>query len=71
MRGPFWERRLNHDYNDILSALSAEGAEFLIASAYALGAHGISRATGDIDIWLRPTPENATRVMRSHERNGK
>jgi len=62
------ERRLNRDYNDILSALSAEGAEFLIVGAYALAAHGIPRATGDIDIWVRPTPENAMRVMRALKR---
>jgi hypothetical protein len=61
---------LNRDYNDILSALSAEGAEFLIVGAYALGAHGIPRATGDIDIWVRPTPENAMRVMRALKRFG-
>ena len=64
------ERRLNRDYNDILSALSAEGAEFLIVGAYALAAHGIPRATGDIDIWVRPTPENAMRVMRALKRFG-
>jgi hypothetical protein len=42
---------LNCDYNDILSALSAEGAEFLIVGAHASGAHGIPRATGDIGLW--------------------
>ncbi len=61
---------MNRDYNDILSALSAEGAEFLIVGAYALGVHGIPRATGDIDIWVRPTPENAGRVMRALKRFG-
>jgi hypothetical protein len=61
---------LNRDYSDILSALSAEGAEFLIVGAYAVGAHGIPRATGDIDIWVRPTPENAKRVMRALKQFG-
>jgi hypothetical protein len=61
---------LNRDYNEILSALCAEGAEFLIVGAYAVGAHGIPRATGDIDIWVRPTPENASRVMRALKRFG-
>ena len=70
MRGPSLESRLNRDYNDILSALSAEGAEFLIVGAYALSAHGIPRATGDIDIWVRPTRENAKRVMRALQRFG-
>ena len=61
---------MNRDYNEILSALCAEGAEFLIVGAYAVGAHGIPRATGDIDIWVRPTPENASRVMRALKRFG-
>jgi hypothetical protein len=70
MRGPFVESRLNRDYNDILSALCAEGAEFLVVGAYAVGVHGIPRATGDIDIWVRPTSENARRVMRALKRFG-
>lgn len=61
---------MNRDYNDILSALCAEGAEFLIVGAYAVGVHGIPRATGDIDIWVRPTSENAVRVMRALKRFG-
>jgi hypothetical protein len=70
MRGPFVESRLNRDYSDVLSALCAEGAEFLIVGAYAVGVHGIPRATGDIDIWVRPTSENAIRVMRALKRFG-
>ena len=41
---------MNPDFRDILSALSAEGAEFLIVGAYALAAHGMPRATKDLDI---------------------
>jgi hypothetical protein len=70
MRGPFVESRLNRDYSDVLSALCAEGAEFLIVGAYAVGVHGIPRATGDIDVWVRPTSENAKRVMRALKRFG-
>jgi hypothetical protein len=53
---------VNPDYNDMLSALLNAGAEFLVVGAYAMAAHGFPRATGDIDIWVRPTPENAARV---------
>ncbi|HTJ46672.1 MAG TPA: hypothetical protein VL463_31415 [Kofleriaceae bacterium] len=49
----------------MLSALSAAGADYLIVGAFALSAHGHVRATGDIDIWVRPTEENAKRVMRA------
>ena len=39
---------LNRDYAEMLSALSDEGAEFLIVGAYAMAAHGVPRATGDL-----------------------
>jgi hypothetical protein len=61
---------VNRNFRDILFALSAEGAEFLIVGAYALAAHGLPRATGDLDIWVRPTPENARRVWQALLRFG-
>lgn len=59
---------MNPHFRDMLSALCAEGVEFLVVGAYALAAHGIPRATGDIDIWIRPTAENAQRVWRALKR---
>ena len=56
---------LNPDYSDMLSALSEEGAEFLIVGAFALAAHGLPRATGDIDIWIGRSRENAERILRA------
>lgn len=56
---------MNPDFFDMLSALSGEGAEYLLVGAHALAAHGLPRATGDIDIWIRPSPENAERVWRA------
>jgi hypothetical protein len=56
---------LNRDFRDILLSLNEEKAEFLVVGAYALAAHGLVRATGDIDIWLRRSAENARRVLRA------
>lgn len=53
------------DFAEILSELSAAGAEFLIVGAHARAAYGEPRATKDFDIWVRPTPENAARVWRA------
>jgi hypothetical protein len=53
---------VNDDFAEILSALSAAGADFLLVGAHALAVHGFVRATGDLDIWVRPSPENAQRV---------
>ena len=53
---------LNEDYKEILQGLLDASVEFLLVGAYALAAHGYPRATGDIDIWVRPSPDNAHRV---------
>lgn len=54
---------MNRDFAEMLSALSEAGAEFLVVGAHALAAHGTPRATGDLDIWVNSTPENAARVL--------
>lgn len=61
---------MNEDFVDMLSALSEAGAEHLVVGAYAMAAHGRPRATGDLDLWIRPTPENAERVWRALEAFG-
>lgn len=53
---------LNRNFREMLSALNEAHAEFLLVGAYAMAAHGCPRATGDLDIWVRPTLENAERV---------
>lgn len=56
---------LNNDYKDMLQALLDHGVRFLLVGAYAMGAHGYPRATGDIDVWVEPSAENSVRVYRS------
>lgn len=56
---------MNEDYRDILAALVAEEARFLVVGAHALAVHGYPRATVDIDIWIEPSAENAERVWRA------
>ena len=57
---------MNRDFAEMLSALSDAGAEFLVVGAHALAAHGVPRATGDLDIWIRPSPDNVRRQLRKH-----
>jgi hypothetical protein len=61
---------MNRDFLDMLSALSAAGADYLIVGAHAVAVHGRPRATGDLDIWVRATPENAHRVWKALETFG-
>ncbi|MCH8010834.1 MAG: nucleotidyltransferase [Candidatus Marinimicrobia bacterium] len=56
---------LNQDYKEMLSILLEEKVEFLLVGAYALAAHGFPRATGDIDIFIRPSFINSQKVHKS------
>lgn len=54
---------LEPDFRDMLSALNDAHVEYLVVGAFALASHGYPRATGDLDCWIRATPENADRVV--------
>ncbi len=54
--------RLNEDFRDLLVEFSDEGVEFLLVGAFAVAFHGVPRATGDMDVFVRPSSKNAKRV---------
>jgi hypothetical protein len=56
---------MNPDFVDLLRAFAAADVRFLVVGAYALALHGRPRATGDLDVWVDPNPENAAKVMRA------
>ena len=56
---------LNADFKEIISAFNSANVEYMVVGAYAVAAHGIPRATGDIDLWVRPSGSNAERVWRA------
>ncbi len=61
---------LNQDFKEMLQCLSAEKVEYLLIGGYALAAHGIPRATKDIDFWVAANPENSSRVYSALARFG-
>ncbi len=56
---------LNEDYKEMLQILLKNKVKFLIVGAYAMGAHGYPRATGDFDIWVEATVENSKKIYKS------
>jgi len=61
---------LNEDYKDILRTLAANKVRFLVIGAYAMGAYGYVRATGDFDIWVEHSPENSEKVYKALKKFG-
>ena len=54
----------NSDFVDLLRAFNDAGVEYLIG-AYAVALYARPRATGDLDVLVRPSRENAERVHRA------
>jgi hypothetical protein len=56
---------VNEDFLDAIAALLAADARFLVVGAHAMAAHGVPRATGDIDVWVDRDARNLDRVWRA------
>ncbi|NLF09550.1 MAG: hypothetical protein GX594_16450 [Pirellulaceae bacterium] len=42
-----------------MKLLNSERIEYLLVGGYAVGYYGYPRATGDMDLWIAPTQQNA------------
>jgi len=62
--------RLPADFADLLRCLAEAEADYMLVGGYALMAHGYIRATQDLDVWVRPTSDNAARVMSAMKEFG-
>jgi hypothetical protein len=54
----------------MLQILLEEDVKFIVVGAYALAVHGYPRATGDLDIWIKPDSQNASKVLCCLKRFG-
>lgn len=51
------------DFKELLELFNGHKIEYMIVGAYALAYHGAPRFTGDIDIFIKPSIENAQRIL--------
>src|SRR5258706_10104952 len=59
---------LPKDLREFIGLLNSNGVEYVVVGAHALAFHGVPRFTGDIDFLVRPSHENAARVVAAlHE----
>ena len=56
---------LPSDFKEFLRLLDETGVKYLIVGGYAVGYHGYPRSTGDMDVWVESTDENAERVVET------
>jgi hypothetical protein len=60
----------NPDFKDLFAALFDAQADFIVVGAHAVMVYTEPRYTKDLDVWVRPTPDNAARVFRALEAFG-
>jgi len=51
------------DFKRLLELFNGHKVEYMIVGAYALAYHGAPRFTGDIDIFVKPSLDNAQRIL--------
>ena len=60
-----WSLSRNVDIKKLLQSLLDNKVQFLVIGAWALPAHGYERMTGDVDIFIKPTEQNAQRTIKA------
>lgn len=58
-------QRWSPDFLDLLTALNAAEARFLLVGGHAVGLYARPRATKDFDLWVEASPDNARRVWKA------
>lgn len=58
------------DFSELLALFNAHNVEYMIVGGYALAFHGAPRFTGDLDILVKPDPDNSQRILTALEAFG-
>lgn len=51
------------DFKEFLKLLSEHQVEYLLIGGYAVAYHGYPRATADLDVWIKVSPQNAPKLV--------
>jgi hypothetical protein len=54
--------RIPPDFSEFLKLLREHRVDYLLIGGYAVGYHGYPRSTGDMDVWVSMSPDNAVRL---------
>lgn len=57
--------RLPQDFKEFLQLLNSHGIEYLLVGGHAVAYYGYPRPTGDLDIWVAMTRENAEKLVKA------
>src|SRR5437899_3972139 len=55
---------LAQDFEDFVRLLNTHEVKYMVVGGYALAFHGKPRHTGDLDIWINISEDNAERMLK-------
>lgn len=61
---------IQQDFRDLLQLFNETNVEYIVVGGYALAFHGVPRYTGDIDLWLKISKQNAENVIKALRKFG-
>lgn len=61
---------LNPDFKDFIVCFNEAQVDYLIVGGYAVIYYGSSRTTGDIDIWVKKSKDNYSKITRAFRQFG-
>ena len=56
---------LPQDFKELFQLLNSKKIEYLVVGGYAVAFHGHPRATGDIDVWIAMSEDNAHKTVEA------
>lgn len=56
---------LPKDFKELLQLFNSKKIDYLVVGGYAVALHGYPRATGDIDIWIAISKDNANKIVEA------
>ncbi len=60
----------DRDFSEFVALLARHDVRYMIVGGYALAAHGLPRATGDLDAWIWTDAANAHRLLAALDEFG-
>lgn len=51
------------DFKELLKLMNLHNVKYLVVGGYAVGFYGYPRATGDLDIWIEKSSDNANKII--------
>lgn len=62
--------KIQEDFKELLRLFNESNVEYIVVGGYALAYYGVPRYTGDIDLWVKISKDNAKNILSALHKFG-